>query len=85
MFSILNDWQIRYSRSKVYGAQCSIHPTKKEAVIYPWNAPDEPEDYKLHEYLHIAIRALNRIDRRKHKEYRQAEEILVQEICQLKL
>lgn len=86
MFSILKDWKIIRSRSKRYGGFCCIHPKKKQATIYPWNGRrKEPRDYLFHEYLHVAMRALNRMDRRKPKEYIHAEEVLIREICKYKV
>jgi len=86
MFSILKDWNIKHARSKKFGGQCTIHPKKKQSTIYLWNHKARmPKDYLFHEYLHVAIRALSRVDRRKPKEYRRAEETLIQEICKIKL
>ncbi len=85
MFSILKTWDIKRSRSKKYGAQCTIHPKKNQAIIYLYGKTKEPKAYMLHEYLHIALRALNRMDRRMWKEYLQAEETLVQEICKARI
>jgi len=86
MFSILKKWNIKQSKSKKYGGQCVIHPTQQTAIIYRWNDKNrEPIDYMFHEFLHIALCALNRLDRRKSKEYRFAEEILIQEICKIKI
>ena len=80
-FRILRDWDVRWSRQK-YRGQCTIHPTLERAVIYPWGqTSSEPEDYRLHEVLHCALRALVRMDGRKPKEQRLAEEQLVQDIC----
>jgi len=43
----------------------------------------EPAEYLLHEVLHAAVIAVVKMDKRSPKEQRQAEELLVQDICGL--
>jgi hypothetical protein len=81
---ILQDWKITYQCASKYGAQCSIHPRNKRSIIYGWGTKTkEPKDFLIHELLHSALRALTRMDKRKIKELRMAEEELVQDICRL--
>jgi hypothetical protein len=78
-FRILKDWKIIYSRSKKYVGQCTVNVEKQIATIYPWETyTKEPSDYKLHELLHCSLKALSK---KKGKEYREAEETLIQDIC----
>jgi hypothetical protein len=53
--------------------------------IGTWARDSEPQppDYILHEVLHAAVIAVVKIDKRKAKEQRQAEELLVQDLCSL--
>ena len=80
-FRILRGWDIRWAR-RAYRGQVTIHPKRNSAAVHPWGAAsNEPDDFRVHEVLHCAMRALLRMDRRKVKELRQAEEELVQDIC----
>ena len=83
-FRILKGWKVKQSYSKKYFAQSSAFPKTKKATIYQWGdmyQEEQPVDYVLHEVLHACFRALLSMNRRKIKELRQAEELLVQDIC----
>lgn len=86
-FSILKDWNISRLEAPdkpmmVCGVE--INETRRIARIGPWvHSMPEPWDYELHEVLHCALRAFSKLDRRKPKEMRQAEEQLVQELCKI--
>lgn len=58
-----------------------IHSEKRMAWVYPYLKIPEPPDFMLHEVLHCALRELERMDRRKPKDIRAAEEQLVRDIC----
>ncbi len=81
-FRILSDWKITKIKSCEYSGFTSISPVKKSAIVYDWTK-GQPADFYIHEILHVALRALLRIDRRKVKELRTAEEDLIQDICSL--
>ena len=80
-FRILHGWTIRGVLHTTYSGTVSVHPTKRYAVVYLWHGKP-PHDFIFHEVLHIALRQLRRMDRRKPKELHAAEEQLVQDICQ---
>lgn len=83
-FRILRGWKIKQSRSKRYFAQSTSFPKTKTATIYQWwGEGKQPDDYVLHEVLHIAFRALENMDKRKIKERRDVEEKLIQDICRV--
>lgn len=86
-FSILKDWNIsRADDSDTRGRTCGVEINEVQHIgnIKPWvNALPEPWDYELHEVLHCVLRAFSKLDRRKPKEMRQAEEQLVQELCKI--
>jgi len=60
--------------------QCWCPRNGNEAIIYQYGH-NEPEDYMLHEILHVAVRSLLQQDRRRHKELIHQEELFVQDIC----
>jgi hypothetical protein len=81
-FDILKDWEVMFEGDAEYKGQCTVSDdpkTPKMAMIYLWpkDSP-EPEDFMLHEFLHIALTAWSRLPRRKR---RKAEERLVRDIC----
>jgi hypothetical protein len=81
-FQILNDWDIKYVRAnKSNQARVSFHPNKKKAIVYGYGKSEIPKDYFFHELLHCAFRELLNMDRRKPKDIRVAEELLIQDIC----
>ena len=81
-FRILKQWQIKYYKATKNNQACTaISPNKRIAHIYGYGRKDIPEDYLFHEFLHITFNALLRMDRRKPKEIKQAEENLIQDIC----
>lgn len=64
-------------------SSCNLHA--KTGVIYPWgkNKGEEPEDYILHELLHFAIKEVNVAKEHSYRKGREAEEMLVQDLCAL--
>ncbi len=81
---LLEDWKVSYlPPMRAMRACISISPGKREAVIFGFGLGNTPPDYILHELLHCAIRELLWMTRRKSKELRRAEEIFVQDICNL--
>lgn len=80
-FRILHDWRITHSR-RLSGDIC-VDAKRKIASLARHPAPI-PCDYYLHEYLHCALRAWQRLKsdtRTSHYE----EERLIQDICRAKL
>ena len=77
-FRILNDWDIKMVKDKEYAGQISINPKKKQAILYDWHGI-APNDFYLHEILHVALRELRCT--KINKAYREIEEQLVQDIC----
>ena len=85
-FRILRGWRVRWDKRGELCAQSAAFPSCRKAWIYPWDptaAEPEPKDFLFHEVLHCAIKALVSMDKRKLKELRQAEELLVQDICRV--
>jgi len=84
-FRLLKKWKIWYApateNEQAIVAYSSNH--KRTAIIYGFGKPKIPKDYYLHEVLHCALKELLDIDRRKPKELREAEELLVQDICKI--
>lgn len=79
-FRILRKWKIKYPNKSEYTRQCNINPYDCKAIIFPWGKGTEPHEYIIHEQLHCALAALRRV---KKKELHEAEEKLVQDICEL--
>lgn len=81
-FRILHDWDIQRSRGEKYRGQATIVPKRNVARIHPLGkSSPEPADYRLHEVLHCAFRALRRIKQRPIMPYATAEEELIQDVC----
>lgn len=80
-FRILKGWRLSVVQSKEFSGFLNLNANHKEVIIYDWTEPDKPVDFDLHEVLHVALRALLMMDRRKMKELLQAEEVLIQDIC----
>ena len=75
---LLKDWDITVSRDEIYKGQITTNPKKKKACLYEWEGNDEPEDFLVHEMLHLCIRSLFR----SNDQY-EDEEILIQDICRI--
>ena len=79
---LLRGWKITLSFDG-YCDSCTIHPTKKQACIRPWSgAVSELAQYVHHELLHICLRSLYRL---RGKYRHAAEEIMVQDLCAVKI
>lgn len=76
-FRVLADWTITYEDKSDHHAQCTIHPEEPLAVIYSWGKlSPEADDFLLHEILHVAFRAAQRLGH-------EGEELFVQDLCML--
>lgn len=87
-FRILKGWRIRWDKSGKHYGKVWPFPKYRRAWIYRWDpasAKPEPPDFLLHETLHCTLQALIAMDRRKPKELKEAEELLVQDICAVAL
>jgi len=74
-FRVLDDWNISYDPHSDYKGQCAINEDTKEADIYGWGVlQTQPDDYLIHEVLHIAFRAAKRVGR-------EGEELFIQDLC----
>ena len=82
---ILKGWEISIINQPKYSGTATILPSKRKATIYKWQGAQEPKEYLLHELLHCAIRELlTRMNNKKITgKIREAEEILVEDLCQL--
>jgi hypothetical protein len=80
-FRLLKKWKVRKeNRCKNKGkVRFDIHD--KKAIIYVHDKPI-PDDFFLHEYLHIALQEYSSIRRGSKKAY-DAEETLIQDICRI--
>jgi hypothetical protein len=80
-FAILRGWTIvGHSCPAQIAGYTTVLPHDPSAVVWLWGGTPPP-DFLLHEVLHCALRAFSRLDKRKPKELRQAEEQLVRDIC----
>lgn len=81
-FRCLKAWHVTLApKNSKYHACVTIHPTKPQAIVYRWEIESaEPEDFKLHEILHVAFEAIRRLPKNNRRE---AEELLIQDICSL--
>ena len=84
-FRLLKKWKIWYASAtenhhSIVAYSCNH---KRTAIIYGFGKPEIPKDYYLHEVLHCAFKELLSMDKRKPKELREAEELLVQDICEI--
>lgn len=81
-FNLLKDWTIECDLASEYKGQCSFDPTTKRAVIYGWSGGKEPDDYFLHEILHVLIKdVVYSHATTPYKVAREREELLVRDIC----
>lgn len=75
-FRVLNDWKITFLNDGEHYSQSSHNIKRKIAIIYPFFEKKAPNDYILHEVLHIAFQEA--------QTSREKEEMFVQDICHLK-
>jgi hypothetical protein len=94
-FRILKDWTIERIKEQesfqvledlsvepvIYTGQVHLNAEDKEACICPWSTDGEkePEDYILHELLHICMIEIE--NKKTYKEQRAAEELFVRDLC----
>jgi len=79
-FRILENWAITSEEDGKYTGQVHLNTEDKEACICPWDTnEEEPEDYILHEILHICMIEIE--NKETYKEQREAEELFVQDLC----
>ena len=77
-FPILDDWKMYVSfESQLKGAISTCDKTKT-AWLHPWPNKESPEDFYLHEFLHLVLRAQRLLPRKKWFE---AEETTVRRLC----
>jgi hypothetical protein len=84
-FRVLRGWKIRMvGGPNNHGSSCGGRANNR-FNIGTWDCKfgPQPPDYILHEVLHAAVIAVVKMDKRKPKEQRQAEELLVQDLCRL--
>jgi hypothetical protein len=79
-FTVLKDWLISIGTG--YAGQVTTNPDLPRATFFSWEknnpANPEPSDFMLHEFLHLALRAWQRLPEVQRDEQ---EETLVREIC----
>lgn len=81
-FRILKGWKVRLTQDP-HNFSCSAGGRMSNHYhIFTWEpGSSQPDDYFFHEVLHAVLRALTRMDKRKPRELKQAEEGLVQDLC----
>jgi len=79
-FDILRNWEIRFCHLSEHKGKVTTNPDLPVATFFPWPDANVPEDFYLHEMLHLALRQYKRIP---EAEDFDAEERLVQDICNL--
>ncbi len=85
-FRILDGWKIGLEGRARYKAQACVSrdpKAPKTATIYLWprdTGMPEPVDFRLHEFIHVGIAALERLPKGKRRD---AVETLVQDICRV--
>lgn len=83
-FRILDEWRISYNARGERKGQASINPETMNAEIYAWGDDDIPDDYILHEILHICCRYLMYVKSKGlYLVGREVEEAFVQDLCML--
>jgi len=81
-FRILKDWIIVRDNDGEYTGQVHCNWKERKAVICPWGAGEEPDDYILHEILHICMGEIS-YNQKLYKKRREAEELFVQDLCMM--
>lgn len=78
MFRTLQGWTIKYDENHKSANKCFWDKNKKEAIICPLTIDNvNPVHYVIHELLHVC-QAAKRV-----KEWKQAEEIYVQDMTEI--
>lgn len=84
-FRVLKSWRFYFAPKSIYKGQVHCNSDKRTCTVYDldsWEGENGmPEDYIFHEVLHVAWREVKL--RKKYKENREAEEMLVQDICSI--
>jgi hypothetical protein len=78
-FRILKGWSIVTEEGEEYRGQVHLNADNRKAYVCPWESEEEPEDYILHEILHICMIEIEKGET--HKERRRAEELFVRDLC----
>ena len=84
-FQFLQKWSIKYNPNDSEKCKC-FHNSKRYAEIYEWEnkyEPVQPNDYVLHEILHICIREIEISKKENYKLGREVEEQFVQCVCDI--
>lgn len=83
-FRVLKDWDIQMeddpdNHGCCWGGRGKVNQLR----VGTWDEKmgPEPVDYLLHEVLHGVLISLVKMDKRRPKEQRQAEELIVQDLC----
>lgn len=84
-FRVLRGWTVRMvDDPNNHGCSWGGRMSNRFSIgTWDSKAGPQPPDYVLHEVLHAAVISVVRMDKRKPKEQRQAEELLVQDLCRL--
>jgi len=87
-FRLLKNWKITHYNDGRYYAQCDWNKDKRIGIIYEYadNFDLEPDDYILHELLHLCfveLRKGRKKDGTRGLREREKEEIFVQDLCKL--
>jgi hypothetical protein len=78
-FRVLEDWSIVIEEDGGYKGQVHLNADDRKACVCPWESEEEPEDYILHETLHICMIEIESGET--YKERRRVEELFVQDLC----
>lgn len=81
-FRVLAKWKIIVKDDKEHYAQCTPNSRRRVAIIYPYSRSNVvgPDNYVLHEVLHMALSSTCHGSRKERFEKR---ELLVQDMCGL--
>ena len=84
-FRVLRGWTVRMVNDPDnHGASWGGRMSNRFSIgTWDRKAGPQPPDYILHEVLHAAVISVVKMDKRKPKQQRQAEELLVQDLCTL--
>jgi len=78
-FHILADWEIRVTgNAPGHEPKVTTNPDLPRATFFPWPNDNEPADFYFHEFMHLVLRAWQRLPADQQDA---AEETLVRDIC----
>jgi hypothetical protein len=76
--TILKGWRISYNPRAKDKARVFIDEKRKRAVVFSFGKRKVPDDYFLHEFLHVCMRAV-----KSDKHWCWKEEQFVQRLCRV--